>query len=216
VGSGFTVQIPYDQLMLLVMGLFMFVGATRGWYREFWTSVVLLCLTGLLLKPSLAAPIVEYLAKALRLIIAFVQGGFSLDLTRLAARVAKVEIPFGGDNPYLLLIIILLGFVLVSYNTRGDTKDVTAMSRLLGGLIGLFNGFVVLTLFKEYVIKYIRERTPQLAAASSPSSVAVALGDVPGGGVLQGASLQVLLVVGAAMLAVLIGSLLFGQSLGKR
>jgi hypothetical protein len=216
VGTGFAVEIPYDYLMLLVMGLFMFVGATRGWYREFWTSVVLLCLTGLLLKPSLAAPIVEYLAKAIRLIIAFVQGGFSLDLTRLAVRVAKVQIPFGGDNPYLLLIIILLGFVLISYNTRTDTKDVTAMSRLLGGLIGLFNGFVVLTLFKEYVIKYIRERTPQLAATANPSSVAIALGQVPGGGLLQGTSLQVLAVVGAAMVVVLIGSLLLGQSLGKR
>ena len=39
--SGFTLAIPYDQLLLLVMALFMFVGATRGWYRGFISTAVL-------------------------------------------------------------------------------------------------------------------------------------------------------------------------------
>ena len=60
-GTGFTLLIPYDQVLLLVMALFMFVGATRGWYREFITTAVLVGLTIFLIQPELAAPIVRYL-----------------------------------------------------------------------------------------------------------------------------------------------------------
>ncbi len=215
-GSGFALEIPYGQLLLLVMSLFMFVGAMRGWYREFWSSCFLLALTAILLKPALASGIVGYLSKVLRLIIAFVQGGASLDLNKLASRATKVEIPFDGENPYLFLVMVLLVFVVISYGTRESGQDVTAMSRILGGLMGLFNGFMVLTLFKEYVLQYIRARSPQLAVSAASPNVTIALGDVPRSGLLEGNGLQVLAVVGAAMVVVLIGSVLIGRPIGKR
>ena len=88
--SGFTLAIPYDQLLLLVMALFMFVGATRGWYREFISTAVLISLTVFLLKPELAAPVVGYVAGFSRIALAFVRSGFSLDLGRLAESVDQV------------------------------------------------------------------------------------------------------------------------------
>ena len=147
-GAPFTVEIPYDQLMLLVMGLFMFVGATLGAYREAITTFGLVVLLALLLEPGLATPIVGYLSNLVRLIIAFFVSHFSVNPKVLLDTYATITVPFTSENPYAFLIFALLGFVLLSYASR-DGKEVTALSRILGGLLGLFNGFLVVSLFRN-------------------------------------------------------------------
>ena len=215
-GTGFTIELPYDQLLLLVMGLFMFVGATRGWYRELITSCVLVALTAILIKPSLAAPIIDYLARFVRLVLAFIQGRGSVDPNKLLARYGNIEVPFDGKNPYLLLIFVLVIFVFLSYSTRGDSKGVTAVSRILGGLLGLFNGYLMVSLFKEYVVKYIQQRSPMLAAAGSPPAFSVAVKGMPAGELLKGQGWQIVAVLALLMVAVLFFSTVSGQPIGKK
>jgi len=186
-GNGLTLEIPYDNLVLLVMSLFMFVGATRGWRQEFISTCVLLGLTAVLIQPELAAPVVDYLARMIRLILAFIQGLGRLDFAELEARYRAIKLPFDGDNPYMLLIAILVAFVLVSYSIRGRTIGLTPFSRIMGGLLGLFNGFLVISLFKEYVLQYFQKSTPALWTAAGPRpEVSVALKGLPTGGVLAG------------------------------
>ncbi len=214
--SGFTLVIPYEQLLLLVMALFMFVGATRGWYRELISSIVLVALTIFVLKPELATPIVRYISGLLRLIIAFIRSGFSLDLSKLADSVTEVELPFGTENPYMFFIIALVGFVLLSYSTIGSNPKVTALSRILGGLLGLFNGFIIVSLFREYAVKYIQRASPDLSAAGLPSAINVTVTNLPVEGFLAGTAGMVVLVLLGLMVGVLLISLATGRPIGKK
>lgn len=218
-GNPFTVEMPYDQLMLLLMGLFMFVGATRGAYREALTTFGLVVLLALLIEPALATPIITYLAKLVRLIIAFVDSGFSVDPKTLIDYYEKVQLPFGAENPYALLIFVLVCVVLLSYGTRAGDKDLTALSRILGGLLGLFNGFLVVSLFKEYLIKYVQQRmrlqgmiVPQGAA----TEVSVALKGFPTTGPLAGDRWQYIVALLGAVAALLFLSSAVGMPLKKK
>jgi hypothetical protein len=212
VGTPFTVEIPYDQLMLLVMGLFMFVGATRGMHREAITTVGLVVLAALLVEPGLAGPIIGYLSNLVRLLVAFFVSHFSVNPKVLLDTYANITVPFTADNPYAFLIFALVGFVLLSYTSRGS-QNATALSRLLGGLLGLFNGFLVISLFKEYIVKYIQTRSPTVAVAGPPAQVSVALKGLPLAGPLTGGSLQFVVVILGALAALLILSSVFGMSL---
>jgi hypothetical protein len=198
--------------MLLVMGLFMFVGATRGAYREAITTLGLVVLLVLLLEPGLAAPIIGYLSNMLKLIIAFIVSHFSVNPKVLLDTYAQIQVPFTADNPYAFLIFALVGFVLLSYASRGG-KDVTAFSRILGGLLGLFNGFMVISLFKEYVVKYIQTRTPSVAIAGPPAQVSVALKGLPLSGPLSGNNWQLVVALLGAVAALMFLSSAFGISL---
>jgi uncharacterized membrane protein required for colicin V production len=216
-GDGFALPISYDQLMLLVMGLFMFVGATRGWRQEFISSCVLLVLTAILIEPGLAAPIIDYISRIIRLVLAFIQGLGKLDFAALEARYRAIELPFDGSNPYALLIAVLIGFVLISYSMRSNTKGVTPFSRILGGLLGLFNGFLVISLFRQYVLKYFQKASPALWAAAGPSpEVSVTVQGVPTGDLLTGERWQIIVVLLGLMVAVLFISMVAGQPIGKK
>ncbi len=214
--SGFTLQIPYDQLLLLVMALFMGVGALRGWYREFISTAVLVALAVFLIEPQLATPVVRYISELLRIVVAFVRSGFSLNLSRLASVADETTLPFDASNPYMFFIIALVIFVLVSYATGGSLKKVTALSRLLGGLLGLFNGYLVISLFKEYALKYFQKASPGLAAAGTPGTVGVAVANLPATGFLGGRGGTVVLALLALMVGVLLISMISNHPIGKR
>ena len=215
--DAFTLLISYDQLLLLVIGLFMFVGATRGWRQEFISSCVLLVLTGVLIQPELAAPIIDYVARCIRLIVAFLQGFGSLDFAQLEARYQTIKLPFDGDNPYMLLSVVLVGFVIVSYSVRGTTKGLSALSRILGGLLGLFNGYLTISLFKEYVLKYFQKSSPALFAAASPSpQVSIAVQGVPTGDLLAGGSSKMMLLLLLVMVAGLFGTMIARRRATKK
>ncbi len=178
-GNAFTIELPYDQVLLLVMGLFMFVGATRGWLREAITSAALAALTAILIQPALAAKVVDYISRLLRLILAFISGGGSVDPTKLLERYRNVEVPFDGENPYLFLVVALIAFVFLSYSTRSGDKSLSALNRILGGLLGLCNGYLCVWLVTQYVLRYFGIRNAGLAAAARPSQVSVAVGGLP-------------------------------------
>jgi hypothetical protein len=194
----------------------MFIGAMRGWYREFISSVVLIALAVFLIQPELATPVVRYVSNLLRIVVAFIRSGFSLDLTRLSDSVKEIKLPFDANNPYMFFIVVLVGFVVLSYLTIGPNRKVTALSRILGGLLGLFNGFLVVSLFKEYVIKYFQSASPALAAAGAPPALGIAVDGPPVGGVLTGTNGMLILVLLGLMVTVLLTSMATRQPIGKR
>ena len=206
--NSFTIEMPYSQVMLLVMGLFMFVGATRGWYREFFTSCALVVLTAILIQPQLAAPIIDYLSRFIRLVLAFIAGRGSLDPSKLLERYAAIELPFSGANPYLFLVVALVAFVFLSYGTRSNERNQSALSRILGGLLGLCNGYLALWLVMQYVLRYFRLTAPALTAVGQPSQVALAVRGLPVTTLLPGQGQQsILLLLFLMAVFVLLGRL---------
>ena len=215
-GTGFTLLIPYDQLLLLVMALFMFVGALRGWYREVVSTVFLVVLAIFLVKPELAVPVVRYISGFLRIALAFFRSGLSIDLNKLAGIADEVRLPFNANNPYMFFIIALVIFVLLSYATGGSFKGVSPLSRILGGLLGLFDGLLVVSLFKEYALKHFQKASPALYAAGPPSAVSVAVSSLPLGGLMAGRMSTLILVLLGMMVTVLLFSMASGRPIGKR
>jgi len=215
--DGLTLPITYDQLMLLLMGLFMFVGATRGWRQEFFSSVVLLALTAVLVRPELAETVADYVNKLIRMILAFIQGFPSLDFGTLEELYGGIELPFDSNNPYPLLIAVLVAFVLLSYNIRVKLEGVTAMSRVLGGVLGLFNGFLVISLFREYVLRYFQKAQPAFFAAGEPAPrVSLAVQSVPTGELLAGERWELVIVLLGLMVGVVFLSMVTGKPIGNK
>ena len=178
---------------------------------------MLLVLTAILIEPGLAAPIVDYISRIIRLVLAFIQGFGQLDFAALETRYRAIELPFDGSNPYGLLIAVLIGFVLISYSMRSNTEGVTSFSRILGGLLGLFNGFLVISLFRQYVLKYFQKADPALWAAAGPSpEVSVTVQGVPTGDLLTGERWQIIVVLLGLMVALLFISMVAGQPIGKK
>lgn len=194
-GTSFTIGIPYQQLLLLVMALFMFVGATRGVVRESITSFGLVVLTAILIKPQLAAPLIDYLSKFLRLMLAFIMGKGNLEPSKLMSRYASIQLPFDGKNPYLLLVWALVGFVILSYSTRSNNKNVTGLGHILGGLLGLCNGYLSVWLVMQYVVKYFQKTAPELTAAGAPQQVAVAIQGLPSQSTFPGEGQSTVLIL---------------------
>jgi hypothetical protein len=202
--SPLTLFVSYDQLVLLIMALFMFVGVMRGFSREAVTTVGLAVLLALLAKPALAGPLVSYLSRLVRLIIAFFESRFSVDPDVLLKYYQEAAVPFSSQNPYPVLIVVMALFVILSYGTRGQDKDTSALGRLLGGGFGLLNGFLVITLFKEYVIRYLMQRSPAVAVAGKPSQFSVAVQGLPAQGATSGDYSWLLLLVIAVLVAYLL------------
>jgi LPXTG-motif cell wall-anchored protein len=187
------------------------VGATRGMHREALTTLGLVVLSALLVEPGLAGPIIGYLSNLVKLIVAFIVSHFSVNPKVLLDTYANTTVPFTTENPYAFLIFALIAFVLLSYTSRG-AKDITALSRLLGGLLGLLNGFLVISLFKEYIVKYIQKRSSAVAALGPPAQVSVALKGLPLTGPLTGSGSQFVVMILAGVAALLLLSSVVGRS----
>ncbi|MBC7225582.1 MAG: hypothetical protein H5T59_15115, partial [Anaerolineae bacterium] len=180
------ITIDYDTLVLVAVLLFAGIGFFRGWLREGVTTVVLLVLVALLTKPELAEPIIVYINQLLKLILSFMKGGLTLDLEKILKTYQEMGDIFTPENPYQFLLWLTGALVALSYLggrlALGTGDTLTPLSHLLGGLLGAFNGFIVISLVKEYLVKYV-QNLPQPAAQVSalaagglePGTVAIAV-----------------------------------------
>jgi hypothetical protein len=220
------ITIDYDTLVLVAVLLFAGIGFFRGWLREGVTTVVLLVLVALLAKPELAGPIIVYINKLLKLILAFLKGGLTLDLESILKAYKEMGDVFTPENPYQFLLWLTGVGVALSYLggrlALGAGDTLTPLSHLLGGLLGAFNGFIVISLVKEYLIKYVQhlpQPTAQVSALAAgglePGKVAIAVSADAQAAGLQGYGLYV-----AVFLGLIVGALIIGKvanwEMGKR
>ncbi|MGC8837802.1 MAG: hypothetical protein ACP5UM_05225 [Anaerolineae bacterium] len=220
------ITIDYDTLVLVAVLLFAGIGFFRGWLREGVTTVVLLVLVALLAKPELAGPIIVYINKLLKLFLAFLKGGLTLDLENILKTYKEMGDVFTPENPYQFLLWLTGIGVALSYLggrlALGAGDTLTPLSHLLGGLLGAFNGFIVISLVKEYLVKYVQhlpQPTAQVSALAAgglePGKVAIAVSADAQAAGLQGYGLYV-----AVFLGLIVGALIIGKianwEMGKR
>jgi hypothetical protein len=146
-------EIDWIYISYLVIGFFAVLGFFRGWWKEAMTSVALALLIVLLQQPTWAAAVVDLLNQA-------IATGLNL-----AARVAPIpfevpQIEAGRPSTWLIILLALLGLsafigrlILPGTANRlpGQYYAVNPIGRLLGGLLGGINGFLVLGLVREYI-----------------------------------------------------------------
>jgi hypothetical protein len=199
-----TLPIEYADVITLVLAIFAFVGVMRGWYKEGITSLFVAALAILIWRPSLASEIINVINGIITLVVAVFTARFSLDPSELSTAAQSVEDDVLLDpNSYRLYIVVMVVFLIISYfigeaNFKGR---VTPLGRLLGGLLGLFNGFVITALIKQYFLNYLQAQN-QFVAQSNQLSIQMT--DVPTDNFFAGYGIIFILIVLVGVIALMI------------
>ena len=213
------ISVNYETLALIVVMLFAAVGFMRGWLKEGVTTVLLVILIGLLYKPELVEPVLAIINTVLKLLRGiFVEGlrRFNTEAASAASSQPLGDI-FVPENPYNFLIWTMIILIALSYaGTRiamGD-KSLSPLSRILGGLAGAVNGFIAISLFKEYLAGYFENlTTEQVAATMSLQSVGapqegltVAVQNVPQQPFIQTAGPLLAIIAGVVIIILILSN----------
>jgi hypothetical protein len=191
--------VNYSDLLLVVIMLFGFIGFFRGWLKELFTFSLLVVMALPLFYPEMADFVIEFANRVFLIITKF----FAILTDTEVVQTAAVD----ESNSYRLFVIILAVLVVLSYTSDriGFTpENRTVFSALFGGLFGALNGFIVITLVKDYVLgNFFSGGEPQVAATASGLSISVE--DVPGGSYLGDVNAILPIVVVATIFLILLG-----------
>jgi hypothetical protein len=197
------IDIDFDTLMIIMIGLFAISGFLRGWWHEGLTTIVLVLLVIFLTQPELANQIIEFINNILRLISTMLQSGFNLEPGAISAAAAEPSLLELDPNDRSTYIVILVVMVLLSYFVGKITLGgvtYTYGGRILGGILGAINGFIAVNLVKEFIVGRFFPETGLTAQSAAPQSVSMAISDVPPENVLTGAPLLLIIAVGVLVL----------------
>lgn len=163
------IVIDYETITLVTVLLFAAVGFMRGWLKEVITTLLLILLTALLYRPELVTPIMKGINQVLNIILTAISNIPTLDVNEVARAGPRQDV-LTPENPYTFLLWSLIFLIALSYLTGSRAiKDqaLTPMSRILGGLAGAINGFIAISLFKEYLLGYFQNLTVEQQAGKA-------------------------------------------------
>jgi hypothetical protein len=192
------IQVDYNVLAYMVVGVFGLVGFFRGWWKEAVTAGLLTLLLVMLTVPDVATIIVNALNTAVDMVWNFIQS--IRQSSPAVASVAQVGTPPDvTPQNYWVYVFILVGLVLASYflGKVGLTQGLSAGSRLLGALVGFYNGFIAVSLLREFVIgRYLPGASAAAASATPPSAVSVQVMNLPQASPTDHPTVFILIAVG--------------------
>jgi hypothetical protein len=192
------IQVDYNVLAYMVVGVFGLVGFFRGWWKEAVTAGLLTLLLVMLTVPDVATIIVNALNTAVDTVWNFIQS--IRQSSPAVASVAQVGAPPDvTPQNYWIYVFILVGLVLASYflGKVGLTQGLSAGSRLLGALVGFYNGFISVSLLREFVIgRYLPGASAAAASATPPSTVSVQVMNLPQASATDQPTVYILIAVG--------------------
>jgi hypothetical protein len=192
------VQVDYNVLAYMIVGVFGLVGFFRGWWKEAITAGLLTLLLVMLTVPAVATVIVNALNTVVDTVWNFIQS--IRQSSPAVASVAQVGAP-PDVNPqrYWVYVIMLVVLVLASYfiGKIGLTQGLSAGSRLLGAIVGFYNGFIAVSLLREFVIgRYLPGASAAAASATPPSTVSVQVMNLPQASATDYPTVFILIAVG--------------------
>jgi hypothetical protein len=194
--------LEYSDLMILVLAIFAFVGVMRGWYKEGITAFFAGAMALLVWKPGVAARFVDLANVILALVIKFVKAEFSLNPSKIGAQTVEQDLLL-DPNSYRLYIVFTVVMLAASYLIGDSTFKgrVTALGRILGGVLGLANGYIIVALVRQYIMNYLASRNQFLAASNE---VTMQLADVPTENFFAGYGIIFVFIVLIGVVALLI------------
>ncbi|MEM7031064.1 MAG: hypothetical protein AAF629_15970 [Chloroflexota bacterium] len=205
--------IDYDVLLYVTIAAFALSGYMKGWWREGLTTLLLLLLVFFIKQPNALLIVVEYINSILEVTGLVVETGGDLTLQGIQTASSTAEAPTELDptnrNFYIILLVV---FILLAYfgsrrslPSPGGTAGVEyyapeSGARILGAVVGAFNGFIVVNLFKEFIIGRLIPGTGIDVQAASPPTLSIAISQVPPGSAFADTSL--VLIVGLGLIIV--------------
>ncbi len=203
-----SVIIDFETFLIMVAGIFGLVGFVRGWWKEAITTGLLILLLFLLRQPTIAGSIIEQINKILRIIAALFTAR-SLELTEIAAAAGTVEAPRvdpGAFQPYIIVLIILIVASYFVGNVALNGAVLTPIARLFGGILGLINGFIILSLLREYILRRFLPESGVSAAAAVPDTITVTVSNVPEASIMDGLTFWAVLIGGLLVVILALGT----------
>jgi uncharacterized membrane protein required for colicin V production len=204
-----TVIIDFQTFITLVIGIFGLVGFVRGWWKEAITTGLLVTLLTLLKQPEWAQGIIDFFNRIILLITAFFTAG-SLEPTEIAAAASTAQPPVtidpGAFRPYIIILIILVVFSYFIGNAGIGNSVVTPIARLFGGILGLINGFVIISLLREYALRRFLPESGVSAATAVPDQITVQIAGVPQSTIMDGFTAWVFIIGGILILVLALGT----------
>jgi hypothetical protein len=197
-----TLPIEYGEVMTLVLIIFGIVGMMRGWYREGVTAIFVAVLAVLVWRPEIGESIIGWINGFLRFIVAFFKAGLTFNTTKLTVEVAATD-PILDPDSYRFWIIVTVILVGISYWVGEATFNgsMVPIGRLLGGIIGAANGFVLFSLVKQYLANYW---SAQGRIVATTGQVAIEMTNVPAASFISGYGIIFVLVILVAVVGLLI------------
>ncbi len=201
-------SVDYQTLTYVTIGLFALGGFIRGWWREGFTTVLLLVLVFLLSQPDTMSDIIGFLNETARTFGIIIGSGGDLSASGIQAAGAQeplINLDASDRNLYIgLLIIIIIVAYFGSRSTLPTSIEPSAGARLAGGIIGAFNGFIALNLFTEYIVGRFIPGTGVSAQALTPSTVSVQIANLPNETFFTGNSLRLIAIAGIVIVVFLL------------
>lgn len=194
--------IDYSDLLVLVLAIFGIIGVMRGWYKEALTTLAVAMLAILVWQPSIAEEIVGVVNKVIALLTMFIRAGFSLDMGKIAAQTVDPD-SLLDPNSYQLYMVVTAVLLVASYLV-GDLSfkgRMTPLGRLLGGLLGLCNGYVIVSLLRQYAINYLRSKNQAFVVSDELS---MKLTNVPAQSIFAGYGIIFVFLVVIGVVALLV------------
>jgi uncharacterized membrane protein required for colicin V production len=209
------VQLDYTLVTYIVVAIFGLVGFMRGWWKEAFTTGLLALLLLLLKQPDAAAGIVDFIDRMV------VSGWNAIQTVRqssdmIAAAMPVEEPPVIDPKDRSIYIIILVVAIVASYffSKIGMTESMSAAARIIGGVLGVYNGYVVLTLVREFLIGRFLPGGADMAAAAAvaPTSVQLEVTNLPQSSMADAPYVYYWVAAGClALLVALITAVKFGR-----
>jgi hypothetical protein len=195
-----TLPIDFRELQLLIIGIFAFIGIMRGWYREGITSLFVAVLGILVWRPETGQGIINWINEWIKIVLRLIRSGF--DPNRFTTQTVSAA-PVLDPSSYRLWMILTAVMVVISYliGEASFNRNLTPLGRLLGGILGMANGYVLLALARQYLTDYWRAQG-RVVAQSGP--VTVQLTNVPAGNFAGGYGIIFILGILIAVIALLI------------
>jgi hypothetical protein len=197
-----TLPVEYDQLVTLFLFVFAMVGMMRGWYKEGITSLFAALLALLVWRPEVARALIGRITDVLKVLIVFIRAGLNPEpqaVTQPSAGVGSLLDP----NSYEIYVVITVVLLAVSYVVGEATfkHRMTALGRILGAMLGAFNGYVILSLVKQFLINQVQV---QAAGPIKGGQLSVQVTDVPTSNFFTGSGLIFIFIVVVGIVALMI------------
>lgn len=186
-------QVDFNVVFYMVVGIFALAGFMRGWWKEAITTGILVFLLILLTNPELASTIISRINELLAQIrnVEFVSAGATDSIS---------DIDPAQNQIYIIVMVVL---VIVSYfigNSLEGNFNITTGGRIFGAVLGMTNGFIILSLLKEYVLgRYLPEGS-FAASATAPEQLSITVTNVPQTSITDGFAIWLLIFAGALIL----------------
>ena len=161
------VQVNWTLLSFIFVVLFALAGFMKGWWKESIITVFLGVLVFFLQSPNTAVSFINSINWVLEKMWGILPASWASAIVNFLETNLNLNIPSGlpqldatNPNTWLAMLLIFVG-VGILISRMGLRRDLpggqgryytpTVLGSLLGGLLGAFNGFLIINLIREYL-----------------------------------------------------------------